>query len=89
MEEMKEWSLTELEIAFADMAGKYTAFLTEEEDLERIIHTVHPGVGPMNMPISELVRHVVNHSTYHRGIICSMLHQLGYSGVNTDYIFFG
>ncbi|MEC5258611.1 DinB family protein [Bacillus amyloliquefaciens] len=30
----------------------------------------------------------MNHGTYHRGNISAMLHQMGYKGVPTDYIFF-
>jgi uncharacterized damage-inducible protein DinB len=38
--------------------------------------------------ISEIVQHMVNHGTYHRGNIASMIRQLGYTGVATDYIIY-
>jgi len=38
--------------------------------------------------IDEVIRHLVNHGTYHRGNITAMLRQMGYSGVSTDYIYF-
>ncbi|WP_040949549.1 DinB family protein [Gorillibacterium massiliense] len=88
MIELKYLTLPELEMVFADMAGRYSSYLAAEDNLERIVISKHPRFGPLETPISELVRHVVNHGTYHRGMICAMLHQLGYSGVNTDYIFF-
>lgn len=36
----------------------------------------------------ELIGHIVNHGTYHRGNITTLLRILGYSGVSTDYIFY-
>ncbi|MGY2894193.1 DinB family protein [Deinococcus sp. UYEF24] len=38
--------------------------------------------------VGEMVRHVVNHATHHRGQIVSMLRQLGYPAPNTDLIAF-
>lgn len=37
-------------------------------------------------PIGPLVRHVVNHSSYHRGQIAMRLRQLGHQPPATDYI---
>lgn len=37
-------------------------------------------------PIGELVRHVVNHGTYHRGQISMRIRQLGHTPPGTDYI---
>jgi len=38
--------------------------------------------------LAELIGHIVNHGTYHRGNITTFLRILGYSGVSTDYIFY-
>lgn len=43
------------------------------------------GVDAAN-PIGELIRHVVNHSTYHRGQIAMRIRQLGDQPPSTDYI---
>ena len=37
-------------------------------------------------PLGELVRHVVNHATYHRGQLVTLLRQLGRTPPSTDYI---
>ncbi len=39
-------------------------------------------------PLGELLVHLVNHSTYHRGQAVTMLRQLGKSAPSTDYILF-
>ncbi|MCM3024666.1 DinB family protein [Heyndrickxia ginsengihumi] len=36
----------------------------------------------------ELIQHIVNHGTYHRGNLAAMIRQLGYQGTSTDYITF-
>ncbi|BCB06022.1 DinB family protein [Bacillus sp. KH172YL63] len=36
----------------------------------------------------EILYHIVNHGTYHRGNISAMLWQLGEKGVSTDYIYY-
>jgi uncharacterized damage-inducible protein DinB len=39
-------------------------------------------------PLSQMLRHVVNHSTYHRGQVTTLLRQLGGTPVATDLIRF-
>lgn len=36
--------------------------------------------------IEEIIRHIVNHGTYHRGNIAAMIRQQEKSGISTDYI---
>ena len=37
-------------------------------------------------PLAELMRHVINHATYHRGQVVTMLRQLGVTPPPTDYV---
>jgi uncharacterized damage-inducible protein DinB len=37
-------------------------------------------------PLWQMLRHVVNHSSYHRGQVTTMLKQLGYKPISTDMI---
>lgn len=43
---------------------------------------------PQTNTVGELMRHVVNHATHHRGQIVTLLRQLGYAAPNTDLIAF-
>ncbi|MFC7686849.1 DinB family protein [Ureibacillus sp. GCM10028918] len=36
--------------------------------------------------ISEMIQHMVNHGTYHRGNVAAMIRQMGYERVATDYL---
>lgn len=66
----------------------YESFLNEHKDLDKPMKIHHPEFGELETPVTEMVKHVVNHGTYHRGNISAMLRQQGQSGVSTDYIFF-
>ena len=41
---------------------------------------------PQSQPLPDLMRHVVNHATYHRGQLVTMLRQLGKTPPSTDYV---
>jgi uncharacterized damage-inducible protein DinB len=41
---------------------------------------------PFSVRLSELLVHVANHSTYHRGQLVTMLRQLGVKPQSTDYV---
>lgn len=38
--------------------------------------------------LEDLLRHVVNHSTYHRGQAAFLLRQLGHKALPTDYLLY-
>jgi uncharacterized damage-inducible protein DinB len=43
---------------------------------------------PFAQPLWQMLQHVANHSTYHRGQIATMLRQLGTKATSTDLIAF-
>jgi uncharacterized damage-inducible protein DinB len=56
-------------------------------DLERILEYRNPR-GDYRTPIWQILMQLVNHGTYHRGQITTMLRQLGATPVSTDLIGF-
>lgn len=65
----------------------YIASLTPE-DLQRIIqHKTTQGVT-QSAPLWQMLQHLVNHGTYHRGQAATMLRQLGAKPISTDLIYF-
>ena len=42
---------------------------------------------PFSNSLGEIVRHVVNHGSYHRGQVTTMLRQLGVTAASTDMIY--
>lgn len=65
----------------------YVASLTNE-DLQRVFHYKTTAGVPQSQPNWQMLQHLANHSTYHRGQIATMLRQLGAKPVATDLIFF-
>ena len=48
----------------------------------------HPKLGTLESTYADIILHVVNHGTYHRGNVTAMLRQLGHPGVPTDYVYY-
>ena len=46
------------------------------------------GGNPYSVPLVQLLQHVVNHGTYHRGQVTTMLRQAGAETVALDMLFF-
>jgi uncharacterized damage-inducible protein DinB len=58
------------------------------ESLGSVIEYVNTRGESFAYPLWQMLQHVVNHSTYHRGQITMMLRQLGATPVATDFLVF-
>lgn len=67
--------------------NEFLAGLTEE-GLGRVLEYVNTRGGRFAYPLWQMMQHVVNHSTYHRGQITTMFRQLGATPVATDFLIF-
>lgn len=59
-----------------------------EADLDRSVTYRNLAGDPFVSPLAEMLRHVVNHSSYHRGQVTTMLRQLGAAAPSTDLILY-
>ncbi|ASB59860.1 damage-inducible protein DinB [Bacillus sp. A053] len=88
-EQLKEQTaakeMEEMEDLFLKLSERYTLFLQQKEQLNQPLQIQNPSGGIMKTTVSELIPHVVNHGTYHRGNITAMLRQAGYASAPTDY----
>lgn len=57
-----------------------------EPDLRRVVDYQNTKGTPYAQPLGDLMRHVINHSTYHRGQVTTLLRQLGATPANTDLV---
>ncbi len=57
-------------------------------DLERVLEIKTTAGVPFAQPLWQMLQHVANHSTYHRGQVTTLLRQLGAKAVSTDLIGF-
>ena len=89
-QEMGIWDSHPWEDLEALNANNYdqTLSIIENFDLERMIaYTNSHGVDLENK-VKEILFHLVNHSTYHRGQLMAELRAAGLEAVSTDYIFY-
>jgi uncharacterized damage-inducible protein DinB len=87
IEETKGKNADEMQRLFAGVADQFRDLLRRTPDPDKAMTIEHPQYGRLDTRFSEILRHVVNHGTYHRGNIAAMLRQQGYAWVSTDYIF--
>lgn len=74
--------------SFRQLSERMDAWLRSESDLERTILLDNPFAGIRQTRLSEIVLHLVNHGTYHRGNVSTMLRQMGHASVMQDYALF-
>ncbi|MFK9094277.1 DinB family protein [Bacillus salipaludis] len=87
-EKIENLPIEDLEMEFSTLSTRFISFLKSQEDIEKRIMLDNPWASLRETSLSEMILHVVNHGTYHRGNISAMLHQLGDSSVMTDYAFY-
>jgi len=86
----KESSYEELRNRWEEVEGEQSAFLSklDEGSLRQVIRYRNTAGEPFESSLSRMLRHVVNHSTYHRGQVVTMLRQVGAEAPATDLILF-
>jgi uncharacterized damage-inducible protein DinB len=57
-------------------------------DLQRVVHHKTMAGAPQAAPLWQMLQHLVNHGTYHRGQVATMLRQLNVKPLSTDLIAF-
>ncbi|MFS0869103.1 DinB family protein [Paenibacillus xylanilyticus] len=73
---------------FAELSKRYNEWFQHQTDLEQTILLDNPFAGIRETSLSEMVLHVVNHGSYHRGNVSTMLRQLGHASIMNDYSLF-
>ncbi len=80
-------TLPEIKAELATVEAERAAFLDRltDADLEGVVSYRGFDGKTFAHPLGQLMRHVVNHSTYHRGQLATLLRQLGQAPPNTDF----
>ena len=81
-------TLESLREKWAELEQGQEQLLSEETDesLARIIAYTNSKGEQWAYPLGQIMQHVVNHSSYHRGQVIGMLRQLGAEVVMTDFL---
>jgi uncharacterized damage-inducible protein DinB len=83
-------SLTELRERLAEIEDDRARFVggLGDADLDRLFAFRRLNGEAGSLPLGHILQHIVNHSTYHRGQIATLLRQLGLTPMSTDLLFF-
>lgn len=87
-EQAESAGIGELETLFLDLAGRYRDWFGRQDDLERTIVLDNPYTRIRETKLSEIVLQVVNHGTYHRGNLATMLRQIGHTSTMSEYVLY-
>lgn len=74
---------------FTEQSAQFAAYFKEKNDAYLVSSCVYNDFkgNPHTTMISDIVQHVINHSTFHRGQLVTMLRQLCLDKIpSTDYI---
>jgi uncharacterized damage-inducible protein DinB len=76
--------------AWKQHESKMRAFLEElgPEGVKRVFEYKTLAGTPSSSPFWQMLQHIVNHASYHRGQVTTMLRQLGAASVGQDIITF-
>ena len=67
--------------------GRFLAALAEGDLARRVEIRLRSGIETAQ-PLRDTLVHAVNHATYHRGQVTTLIRQVGGTPVNTDYFTF-
>jgi uncharacterized damage-inducible protein DinB len=82
--------LATLRPRWAEVEKNWLEYLSRlnERELEEEVDYKSLTFGPARSPRCQILQHTVNHGSYHRGQITTMLRQLGAKGAATDLILY-
>jgi uncharacterized damage-inducible protein DinB len=78
--------VTSLRKKWTEQEARLLAFVAQlkQEDLNRVMEYKTLKFGMYKNPLWQSMQHVVNHGTYHRGQVTTLLRQLGAQPILTD-----
>lgn len=84
--DLADWAALERRWNEVEQARAHFVAALAGPDLARVVDYRATDGTPYAAPLGQLLRHVVNHSTYHRGQVVTMLRQLGARAPSTDMV---
>jgi uncharacterized damage-inducible protein DinB len=72
----------------ASQTEAFLAGLSDEQLATPLTWTSQLDGVSRTLPLWQGVVHLVNHTTYHRGQVVSLLRQMGYASPSTDLVYF-
>ena len=75
---------------WSEVERGYNEFIERvtDDSLDKVITYTNTKGEDWSYPLVQMLQHVMNHSSYHRGQVTTMLRQLGEKGVTVDLLVF-
>ena len=79
-----------LRTRWSQLEKEYTEYIggLMDDSLERVMAYTNTKGEQWEYPLGSMIQHVMNHSTYHRGQVTTMLRQLGAQVIPVDLLVF-
>lgn len=87
LDDGEDLTLEQLAAEWPKVYDGLTAYLSETQ-VDQDLHWTNLQGKKGALPIWQVLLHVVNHATYHRGQVTTLIKQLGGTPVSTDLIFY-
>jgi len=84
--EIQPWEL--LQPRLEQSASRWLELVDDTADFEQVIAYNNLAGKSFHSPLSDILIHLANHGTYHRGQIATLLRQHNLEPLPTDYILF-
>jgi uncharacterized damage-inducible protein DinB len=81
-----EYTLTKLFEMAEDVGKQWIEFVESTDNFDRELTYRNYTNDPYTNNVENIMVHLVNHSSYHRGQVAMLLRQKGYEPINTDFI---
>ncbi len=82
----KQYTLPRLIEMNEEITRKWLEFVEHSESFDReLVYNNYVG-DPYKNNVEQIMIHLVNHSTYHRGQVAILLREKGFDPINTDFI---
>ncbi len=81
-----KYSLLELKAIAEEASRSWLGFIDEEDRFDRMLKYNNYVGDYYETNIRDLMTHLVNHCTYHRGQIAVLLRERGLEPINTDFV---
>jgi uncharacterized damage-inducible protein DinB len=88
--EWQDYTLAQIVVEWDALQAAQLAFLDKltDRELDRMVSYRNLAGEDHTNVLWQLLRHMVNHSSYHRGQVTTMLRQLGHTPVATDLVLY-
>jgi uncharacterized damage-inducible protein DinB len=83
-------NLASVRVRWAEIERALLGYVSalQEDDLQRVVHHRTMAGVPQAQPLWQMLQHLANHGSYHRGQVATMLRQLKAKPADTDLIIF-